>query len=273
MSQDAQVLVNRKCRKFKLLLRAAAKSIGVWPGVRVGVDKCCDFVQRVQRKRAECGRRQRLRGCPSRWPGCGNPVDGATACRRIRARFRAWEWGMPCIPRPGPGRTATGGQAPRAASTPGAPRSSCSSAQRTPDVTSTSLQPAVRWRCESFPCWSRSNEWCACLTSETVRPLRDEARNDLLDQRRLAAPRPSRKSEDCASSLASAVRVETRGVASQRNGRLHGRGVEALNGRPIVTLPRRPHLSTIARSPYAAYSEDAAIAPHCTSLPNALPRP
>src|SRR5262249_25959349 len=52
----------------------------------------------------------------------------------------------------------------------GAPRSSCISAQRTEELTSTSVQPAWRCRYESLPGWSRSKLWCACLIRDTLRP-------------------------------------------------------------------------------------------------------
>ena len=52
----------------------------------------------------------------------------------------------------------------------GAPRSSCISAQRLPELISTSVAPAIRWLCESLPGWSRSKPEWACLSVETRKP-------------------------------------------------------------------------------------------------------
>src|SRR6476659_1487553 len=47
---------------------------------------------------------------------------------------------------------------------------SCTSAHRLAEPTRTSVAPAMRWVCESFPGWSMSNAWWACFTVDTVSP-------------------------------------------------------------------------------------------------------
>ena len=122
--------------------------------------------------RSSTGMRTLRKGvCPTRRRLWRDRRDPAAACRWPRGTLRAWDLALalealhqnevhgdlPCANSAG----ATGSASPR---------SSCTTAHRFADPTSTSVAPAIRWLCESFPGRSMSKLWCACLTVDTFSP-------------------------------------------------------------------------------------------------------
>ena len=100
--------------------------------------------------------RLRQRRRPTRWRRSSRPRDATAACSLPRGKFPVSGCVRACsLPR-SRDRSATAACRSSRKGGSGASRNSCMIAQRLAEAIRTSLAPAVRCACESFPGWSRS---------------------------------------------------------------------------------------------------------------------